>query len=151
MGEESWIEFDIPQIIALKLDYERTIEFIKDELPDVNWNSYIEMREYFSTEHNIYFYSKKIANLKEMFDTIEEEEYVRGVDECKEVLQGLIELKKLQSTVRNYLDNILKHNEGGMYPLRLVDGEWRMQNKQPIFYSNAIKECVISTSPNINL
>ena len=151
MNQGNWIEFDIASIVALKLDYEKTCEFIKDELPDVNWNSYTEMSDYFSTEHNIYFYSMKISHLKEMLDNIEEEEYIRDIDECKEVLQGIIELKKLQSTLRNYLNNILKHNEGGIVYLREVDGRICMPNKQNLPYSPDILECVIATPPNIKL
>ena len=48
MEETRYIEFDIPSIVALREDYIETIYFLCDELPDVNWNSCCELKEYFS-------------------------------------------------------------------------------------------------------
>jgi hypothetical protein len=149
----AWIEFDIPALIALKEDLESTIDFIKDELPDVNWNSIPQAIYYFSHEHNIMLHGTSISSLKEVLENWESDpetlEYSYNPDEAKEILVGLIELKKLQYTVRNYINNILKHNQGGVYPLRLVNGEWRMQNKQPRSYHDQINSCIISQSDNI--
>ena len=151
MDEHAYIEFDIPAICQLKEDYEKTIEFIKDELPDINWNSITETSDYFRYEHNINLYSLSIVNLKELLNDIQDNdsetiEYATDTDVCCFVLTGLIELKKLQYTLRNYINNILKHNEGGYYPLRKIDGQWRMMNKQPLSYLQEIQECVISQS-----
>lgn len=155
MEEEiAWIEYDIPALIALKKDLESTIEFILDELPDVNWNSGPQTIYFFSHEHNIMLHGLSISSLKEVIETWYDDpdtlEYACNPDEAKEILVGLIELKKLQYTVRNYINNILKHNQGGVYPLRLVNGEWRMQNKQPISYHDQIISCIISKSDNLN-
>lgn len=152
-NETVFIEFDIPAICQLKADYEKTIEFILDELPDVNWNSYQDTYGYFSEEYNIHIGSTRIQSLYEFLDDLdnnpETTEFAHNINECKELLQGLIELKKLQFTLRNYINNILKHNEGGVYNLRLVNGEWKMQNKRDLPYSPDILECVISKSDNI--
>ena len=145
--ETASITFDIPSIIALQKDYQETIEFIKDELPDVNWNSTVETIYHFSHEYNIMLHSTKIAELKVVLEQSEDDdyyEYAENIEEAKEVLTGLIELKKLQSSIRNHTQNIIKHaDENGYYPLRLVDGVWLQQNKRSISYDPNIQECVI--------
>lgn len=40
--------------------------------------------------------------------------------------------------------NILKHHVDGIYPLRLVEDKWVMQNKQPLTTNPAIQECIIT-------
>ena len=142
--ELAWIQFDMASIIAYQNDLKSTISFILDELPDVNWNSLLETREYLLSNHNIYTRSLRIIDLFELKENLEQEEYPEDIDEAREVLTGLIELKKLQFSIRNYTQNIIKHaDEHGYYPLRLVDGVWLQQNKRSISYDPNIQECVI--------
>ena len=144
---EAYIQFDMASIISYQNDLLSTIEFIKDELPDVNWNSTVETIYHFSHEYNIMLHSTKIAELKVVLEQSEEDdyyEYAENIEDAKEVLTGLIELKKLQSSIRNHTQNIIKHaDKNGYYPLRLVDGVWLQQNKRSISYDPNIQECVI--------
>ena len=142
--EAASITFDIPSIIALQKDYQETIEYILAVMPDVNWNSQLETRQYFIDEFNLLLHSQTIASLKNILANIEQQEYIDEADLCCEMLSGLIEIKKLQSVIRNYTGNILRHHKDGIYPLRQVNGEWVMQNKQPLSYCPEIKACIIA-------
>ena len=145
---EAYIQFDMASIISYQNDLLSTIEFIKDELPDVNWNSTVETIYHFSHEYNIMLHSTKIAELKVVLEQSEDDdyyEYAENIEDAKEVLTGLIELKKLQSVVRNYTSNILRHaDEHGVYPLRWFNNEWVMQNRQQLSYLDEIKACIIA-------
>lgn len=137
--ESMFIEFDMDEIRDLKYCYKQTMSLLIDELPDVNWNSLVETKQYFLNEHNLCLISTKIESLKETVDNIEEEEYLEHVDECVETLLGLIEYYKLRYTIRNYLDNIIRHEKDGKYPLRKFNNEWVMQNRQSLPYHPEIK------------
>lgn len=146
-----YIIFDIPSILALKKQYEDNIEYIKAELPPVNWNSISDTVDYFKYEHNITLHGIKIAYLKSLLDTLDKQpEYycrsIKSVCEAIEVLSGLIELFAIQSIKRNYIDCILRHQVDGKVMLRDVDGKWMFPNKQPLPYATEIKECIISSS-----
>lgn len=138
------ITYDIPAIIALQEDYQETIQYIEAVMPDVNWNSQLETRQFFLDEHNLLLQGHTIQYLKDTLANIDTEEYIDDPETCKEMLSGLIELKKLKSIIRNYTGNILRHHKDGVYPLRLVNGEWMMQNKQPLSYCHEINECIIA-------
>lgn len=134
------IIFDMPAIYQLERDYEDTIDCILELLPDVNWNSQLETRQYFLDEFNILLENQRIETLKDLRTKFndQEEEY--------ELLSGLIELKKVQSIKRNYIDCIIRHsNIDGVVYLREYNGEWVLPNRQPLPYCEAITECIIKT------
>ena len=140
-----YIEFDMDEINELKLDYENTLEFITSELPEVNWNSRVETKSYFSDEYNVAINSLKIAELRDTISRLDEQEYFEGDrDRCKDELTGLLELLKLKYTLHNYLDCILRHHTEGRVYLRNIDGEWKMPNKQPISTNPELTRCIAS-------
>jgi hypothetical protein len=150
-GHPAYLEVDLPELIRLKLSYESTIECLLDELPDVNWNSRVESHQYFLEEHNLCLLSFNLSDLKEIIYDFEDYlnsdgEYHNDPERALETLTTLIEIKKLQACLRNYINNILKWNEGGIYPLRMVDGKWKFQNKQEICYDPNITNCIIATN-----
>lgn len=147
--QTAYIKFDIIAIKQYQEDLLCTIQFIKDELPDVNWNSQVETRQYFADRFDIILHSQTISGLKELVETTNEEEYIEYPEEAIELLTGLIELKKLQSEDRNYLQNILKHEQKGKVLLRYADNNYVMQNKRPLPYSKAIVECIVSCSSEV--
>jgi hypothetical protein len=143
---DKYIEYDIDDLLDLRRDYCDTIEFILEELPDVNWNSRVETKEYFRDEYNVSPYSLKIADLIDLKDDLEDEEYTEGnIGQCREELQGLIELYKLKYTIKNHIDCALKHQKDGKVYLREVNGELRLPNRQPLTYSIDIQRCIKKT------
>lgn len=141
---QEWIEFDIPSIVALRKDYSGTMDFIKDELPDVNWESRIETKDYFSSTFGIFLDNTTVSTLKSyqsMTESFSEKAHF--------VLTGLIEYYKLKYTIRNYLDNILKHNVEGVVNLRRENNQILMPNKRPLPTSPSITECIKNVSLNL--
>jgi len=138
-----WIEFDIPAIISLTKDYQKTMEFIKDELPSINIDSRIEVKDYFQSEFEIPLKRTSIEYLKEWANILEDD------SEAKFVLTGLIEYYKLYYTINNYLMNIIKHQQGGRVCLRKVDGKTLMPNKRELPRSPDIVACIEDVSPDL--
>lgn len=130
-----WIDFDIHKIKRLKNEYEELKQFILDELPPVNWNSILETKAYFSDTYWLDLVSTQIAYLQ-TFELDENNSFTSD-------LAGLIELKKVQFFIRNYIDCILRHEKNGRIHLRNIDGKWLMPNKQPLPYSSQIKDAII--------
>lgn len=139
IGDESpYIQFDMIAIRQLELDYQNTIECIKELLPPVNWDSHLETRQYFLDEFNILLPNQRIETLKDLRAKYndQEEEY--------ELLSGLIELKRVQSIYRNYIQCIIRHSDsGGNIVLRYYNREWVLPNRQALPYTDAIRECII--------
>lgn len=137
--------FDIDEINDLKTCYQQTIESILDELPDVNWNSPIETKAYFSDNYGIQLKSVQIEELQKARNLIQSEEgfIVKEQEQLEEELNGVIELYKLKYTIRNYLDNIIKHNKNGVIELREINGELRMPNKRMPPSSPDILACLL--------
>lgn len=149
MEKTKSITYDIPAIIALQEDYMATIDCITEEMPPVHWASQMETRQHFLDEHNLLLQGHTIQYLKDTLANLDTEEYIDEPDLCCETLQGLIEIKKLTSIIRNYTSNILKHaDEQGNYPLRFYNGEWVMRNRQPQSYLKEIQDCIISVQSN---
>ena len=101
-----WIDFDMVEINRLKVEYEDLKQFIIDELPDVNWNSIQGTKAYFRDEHWLELESVQIAYLQTLVNLEENNPW-------HDELCGLIELKKISSIIRNYLDCIIRHEKNG--------------------------------------
>lgn len=135
---QPYLEFDLDEVKDLRSCYLATIDTLLKDLPDVNWNSRLEVKDYFLSEHDLVLDSLKISELHSLVEFLDEDS-----DEY-DVLSGLVEYLKLKYTVKNYLDCILRHEDNGKVYLRDVDGELRMPNKQPLSYSPDITDCLIS-------
>lgn len=136
---KTYIEFDMPAIYELESSIDATIDFLLAELPDINWSSRLDVKDYFLAEHRLYLESIKISELILINSTIQDE-----YSELKNVLTLFIEYLKLKYLKRNYIDCILRHNINGKMYLREVSGQLVYPNKRPISYSTHITDCIIS-------
>jgi hypothetical protein len=133
------ITFDIIAIKELRRQYKETEETILELLPNINWNSRLEVKNYFLEEYSLKLTDCRMATLMYQREWASE-----GSGEWDD-LNGLIELYRTQAVIRNYLDCILRHQVGGVVALREIDGQWLMPNKQPISTLQEITDCIIST------
>jgi len=133
---DRWIQFEIRKIELLRQSHLAAIDFIVSELPPCNWNSPREIRRFYQD-----YFDKSLDNVK--IKTLEAHLLTCLEDSLEyEVTHGLILMFKLQYTVRNYLDCILRHHQEGIVKLRLVDGVWKMPNKQALSLAPEITECI---------
>ena len=143
--EPQYVDFCIPDIQELQNDYLATIDFLLDELPDVNWNSRIEVKDFFG-DCGIDLKDLQIRTVQsELISAISYEQ-----KDLAEILGAYLSYLKTKYEVKNYTSCILKHNIDGRLYLRKHNNEWVMPNKQPLPYSQNILECVLDTnSPNM--
>ncbi len=145
-----YVDFDIDEIKELQDNYILTKEFILTTLPDINWDSRLEVYDYFIKEHNIGLQSLKISELKDILEAYNENdvyfEFAQEIDEAKEVLEGFITYLKTKYEIRNYTQCILRHQVDGRIFLREIDGKLLMPNKQPLVYSQNIIDCITETN-----
>ena len=138
--EYPYIDFDLDDLRELEESYIETMDFLWDELPDINWNSRIEIKSYFLDEHNILIDSLKIERLTRLLDC-------KDLDETfLDVLETFVTYLKIKYEVRNYTSCIIRHNTDGRLYLREHNGIYVMPNKQPIVYSPNIKKCITGTN-----
>lgn len=147
---EPYVDFDIDEIRELEEDYVITMDYILETMPDINWDSRLEVYDYFMKEHNIHLNSLKIKELKELLEIYADEdvfvEYAQDIDEAKDVLESFITYLKIKYEVRNYTKCILRHQKEGRVFLRNIDGNIVMPNKQPLMYSQNIIDCITGTN-----
>jgi len=134
---EFWIEFSIPDIRKLRNDYKQTEEFLLSELPDINWNSRLEILNLFEYEYGIIISSLRISYL-ENIETSNEE--------TREIIETYLKLLKIKYETKNYIDCILRHEADGIVYLRKHHDKIVMPNKQPLPYSPNILECIKETN-----
>lgn len=132
------IVFDMPSIISLREEYMATMECLLEQLPDLNWDSRVEIKDYFASEMNIGLRTTQLSELKAILKI-----YALTVDQM-EFVELVIEYLKVKYLVRNYLDCIIRHaDEHGEVQLREVNGEWLMPNRQPQPQAKEIVDCII--------
>lgn len=149
-----YVDFDIDEIRELEEDYVITMDYILETMPDINWDSRLEVYDYFIKEHNIHLDSLKISELKEVLETYSDNysdnyiysAYAKDIDEAKDVLESFITYLKIKYEVRNYTKCILRHQKEGRVFLRNIDGNIVMPNKQPLMYSQNIIDCITGTN-----
>lgn len=132
-----FIEFNIDDIRALKVDYEEQIICILELLPDLNWYSRLEVKNYFLEEYGLTLPDVKISTLRSFRENLDHD------CDLYSDLTGLIELYTRRYTLKNYIDCILRHEDMGIVPLRAVNGELRLPNKQPIPNCPDLTECIV--------
>ena len=138
--EPKYIDFNIDDIRELQNDYLATLTFLREELPEVDWESRIEVKDYFKDEFGIKLKNVKISHLTDHIPFCEED------SEARWVLESLIAYMKVKYEIRNYTNCILRHHVEGRLHLREINGQWFMPNRQPIVYSPNIKECITGTN-----
>jgi len=130
------LEFDLDEVRDLKDTYQRAIDYIIEELPPVNWDSRVEVKDFFRDTFHIKLPDLTIAHLST---------YLQFYDENTEsysILVGILELYKLKYSIRNYLDCILRHQQDGKVYLRQIGASWVFPNKQPLPKCEEILRCV---------
>jgi hypothetical protein len=138
--EKKFLEFDLDEVRDLKFCYEQTIESLLADLPGINWNSRLEVKDYFKYEHGIKIDSLQIGYLEARLSLYKAN---CGTTPASEIMASLIEYLKLKYTIKNYLDCILNHaDENGKVPLRVVEGCYVMPNRQPLPEAQAILDCL---------
>jgi hypothetical protein len=114
------------------------MDFLLAELPDLNWDSRVEVKDYLHSEHKFFVESIKLSELISLTHIVNEE------TELKNVLTLFVEYLKLKYLKRNYIDCILRHEVDGRVYLRMINGQYMMPNKRPYPYSTHIIDCIIS-------
>lgn len=138
--DTEYIEFDLDEVKDLKQDYIETIQSILALLPDINWNSRIETKNYFMEEYSLELPDCKISTLIFARDAFDPE------SDCFHDLQGVIELYKLKAIIKNYLECIERHHVDGKVYLREMNGEWVFPNRQPVPQCPEILSCLQTTT-----
>lgn len=148
--QPSYLQFDMDEVNDLEYCYQETLDFLLDQLPDVNWNSRLEVKDFFESEYNLTIISLKISYLKEVcsfledkIDTCPYDLEIDNADEAVETLKLLIEYYKTKYAMKNYIRCIQYHEKGGRIYLR---DELLMPNKQPLPYSPDIISCITATN-----
>ena len=146
--DEYWIEFDIDEVVELLTDYRATMITLKELLPDVNWDSRLETKDFFISEYEIYLKSLKISDIEHEMNILANSNYLNeSGEQALEVLTLLREYLKLKYTCKNYLEMILRHNKEGRVYLIEHNGQWVMPNRQSAnIYSPDIKSTIKAQS-----
>jgi len=131
--DNSVIIYNLSKIKELKQNLEENIEFILSELPcDINWNSFAKTKVYFRNWFDIKLESAKINHLQAILKTLPD-----GV--AQETLYGYTTYLRHKSTIKNYLDHIIKHN--GIVSLTYSNGTLVMPNHRPISRNPEVIAC----------
>lgn len=130
----TFVHYDLQKIKELKQNLELNIEFILSELPDVNWNSFAKTKVYFENWFDIKLESAKINHLQAVLKTLPD-------GQASEILYGYTTYLRHRSTIKNYLDHIIKHN--GIVSLTYSNGTLVMPNHRPVSCSPEIQNCEV--------
>jgi hypothetical protein len=138
MDIEDYLIFDIDKVIALQKIHIELAEFILSELnSSVNWNSAKQVKEYIWKNHNIALKDLKISTLDSLYQKLDHDSMAAND------INGLMQLYKVKYMLKNYINSVLKHHENGKLTFRVFNGKTVMKNKQPLFGSEELWECVI--------
>jgi hypothetical protein len=134
-----YITYNIEKISELKECYEINKQWIRSQLPKIDWDSRKEVKQFFEENLGIILQNVKIKNImayQEMFSH-DTEQY--------DIINGFVSYLKLKYIIKNYLDCIIRHNENGKVYLRQVgNGQITFPNKQPLPKSPEIEACIIT-------
>lgn len=139
MEEKAFIEYNLLCIKSLKDTYQESMAFLKSELPNINLNSPKQIKKMLKETLDITTENVTISNLKNF-----REKYDHDSEEF-DLLNGLVLYLQQKYTLTNYIDCIIKHEEGGRVYLRLEGEAWMLPNKRPLSESPEIKACVTRT------
>jgi hypothetical protein len=142
--DEPYIGFNISEIRLLKSVYECSMDFLMDEMPDINWNSAQQIKVYFHETYRLMLENVKITTFSDLA-----EQFPEGSTQ-KDLLTRITMYLRLKFSVKNYLDCILRHEVDGLVYLRDVNGVWRLPNKQPLSYNEEISNTITCMSPEIS-
>ena len=137
---DEYIEFDMLKIQELDTYYKETMKHLADNLPSINLNSPASVIDFFHKTFKINLTSSKIAEVSQYINM-----YGDDSDE-KELIQGIVYYFKIKYAHRNYIKNILMHQNNGRVQLRWYFGELRFPNKRPLPYSLEILNAIIGGS-----
>ena len=131
-----YIVFDVGKITALKEEFEASMAYVKQQLPEVNWNSPPQIKTYFKTSLQITLPDVKINTFDGQRSLYEHD------PEMFDLLSGIIQLFKLKSIYQNYILCILRHLDGDRLYLRSENSTWVMPNHRPLFTYDELWACV---------
>ena len=137
METNAWIDFDIEKVKQLKEEYDKNVAFVLTGLSkDCRWNSPLRVKIYFKNTFDISLDNVKIAHVLSHLEKVDHD------SPAFDALNGYVLYLKYTFTLKNYINNILRHEIDGRICLRLVDGVIKMPNKQPLSSSPEILKCI---------
>jgi len=139
MEELAWIDFDILKVKDLKENYQENIDITLEMLPENDWRSPAKTIDFFKKNFAIELKNVKINHVGQVLEELDHD------SEAFDALNGYHIYLRLTYAIRNYLDNILKHEENGRIYLRQHQGEWVFPNKRPLSASPEIQGCITSS------
>jgi hypothetical protein len=135
---DPYIHFDMAKVETLKTVYELNLEFILEELPEINWDSAKQVKKYFSENFDI-----KLENVKIDHVLSHLEEHTHD-SPAFDVINGFVLYLRSKFTLKNYIGCIERHAVDGKVTLRSFGGSWVLPNRRPISLNPEIEECVIA-------
>jgi hypothetical protein len=138
-----YIRFDIPKIKKLAEDYEYSLNLLLANLPQVNYDSQKQVKEFFKNSLNVMLKDTKIATIREHLNAFPD-----GSEE-HELIETLLAYLRIKFSIKNYLHCILTHEENGVVQLRWENNRLCMPNRQPLPYNIEIQECILEMSRHV--
>jgi hypothetical protein len=140
---DSFIRFDMDKVHRLREHYLDVLKFIKEDNPAVNINSPKSIKSFCKIALGLTLENTRIKTINDKLALFDSD----SMEYCS--LLGILYALKLKFAIANYLDCVIRHQRAGVLLLRIVDGKPVMSNRQPIFSSPEIWECVTECSPDV--
>lgn len=135
-----WLKFDMDQIKLLKQDYEGAMDYIKEGLPNINFNSRKEVLNFFEKTFRINLKTLQIKELSRYIAAYKEDSVEH------EMIRGIVYYFKMKYTLKNYVDCIIRHEKEGIIELRNYMGTLCFPNRQPLPYSQEVQAAILGGS-----
>ena len=143
-ADQLYKDYDMGKVHALRINYLKNMEFIKEELSPVNLDSTKSILEFCNNELDIYPENCKIWHLESFLSSFDHDSTQFNA------FYGILSYLKLKYSIKNYIDCIIRHEVEGRVALRFIDGQVRMPNRQPISGNPEITQCERGETDNGN-
>jgi hypothetical protein len=127
--------YDMDKVHDLRAHYTATMIFIGKELSPVNLDSKASILEFCNNELDIHPDNIQIKHLDTFLQQFDHDSTQFNA------FYGVLSYLKLKYSIKNYIDCIIRHEVGGIVTLRIMDGEVRMPNRQPLSGNPEINQC----------
>ena len=130
-----YIDYDIQKVKELLQIYEAAMNGIAEQLKPLEPHRPKSIKSYCKHWFDISLKDVRIATLQSYMAEYDHD------SEPYDIINGVILYLKMQYTIKNYINCILRHENDGRVALRNEGGKWVLPNKQPISGNPEIIAC----------
>jgi hypothetical protein len=133
--EERYLDYDMGKVREVRSLYMATLAFITEELSPLDLNSNAQILLFCNEQLDIFPDNAKIKHLETFLINFDHDTTQFNA------FYGILSYLKLKYSIKNYIDCIIRHEVNGRVVLRIMNGEYRMPNRQPLSANPEIVAC----------